>query len=326
MPVMSWCATERSCHNYRMSEVRYVTDGGLETELIFGDGMELPLFAAFPMVEDDEGRDRLARYYGEYMRIAEEAGMSFVAESPTWRANADWGSRLGYDAKDLVRVNTLAISFLTELMAASPLEDTKVSGCLGPRGDGYRPDLTMSAAEARRYHAPQVDAFADAGADAVTALTLTHVGEAAGIALAAEAAGIPAVISFTVETDGRLPDGTPLGQAIEAVDDATHGSVAMFMVNCAHPDHLSRALESEVPWTARLGGVRGNASRMSHAELDEATELDAGDPDDFGASHLPLRDALANVEVLGGCCGTDARHVRALVSAWGTPQHTTRRD
>lgn len=302
-----------------MSEVRYVTDGGLETELIFRGGMDLPLFAAFPMLDHDEGLDRLARYYREYMAIAEGADLGFVAESPTWRANTDWGARLGYDTDDLARVNTGAVTFLRDLMASVPLADTKVSGCVGPRGDGYRPDMTMSAAEARRYHAPQVAAFAHAGADIVTGTTLTHVGEAAGIAQAARDAGIAAVVSFTVETDGRLPDGTPLGEAIGAVDDATDGYAERFMVNCAHPDHLAPGLESPGAWTDRVGGLRGNASRLSHAELDEATELDSGDPHDFAMSHLPLRDALGNIEVLGGCCGTDARHVGALVSAWGRP-------
>jgi homocysteine S-methyltransferase len=211
----------------------------------------------------------------------------------------------------------MAITFLKDLMAASSLADTRVSGCLGPRGDGYRPDTTMPAHEARRQHAAQVEAFAGAGADVALAATLTHVGEAAGIALAASDAGLPVVLSFTVETDGRLPDGTPLGQAIQAVDDATDGYADRFMVNCAHPDHVYPGLDPGEPWVQRIGALRGNASRMSHAELDEAEELDAGDPDDFAASHLRLRDALPQVEVLGGCCGTDARHIRSLVAAWG---------
>jgi homocysteine S-methyltransferase len=294
----------------------YVTDGGLETELLFHDGLDLPHFAAFPLLETDAGRVRLERYYREYMGIALSADAGFIAESPTWRANRDWGARVGYDTAALSRVNQLAVEWLRDITRGSGIVSVKVSGCIGPRGDGYRPDTCMSAEEARRYHAPQADAFAGAGADMVAALTLTHVAEAVGVAMAASDAGIPVALSFTVEVDGRLPDGTPLGQAIAQVDDATGGGPIWFGVNCAHPTHVRPALRDDAGWTSRIGAIRGNASRMSHAELDNADELDAGDPDDFGATHQPLREALSSVAVVGGCCGTDARHVRAAVENW----------
>ena len=136
----------------------------------------------------------------------------------------------------------------------------------------------MSPTQAADYHRPQVEAFADSPVDLVSALTLTGPDEAVGIVDAAREAGLPVVVSFTVETDGRLPDDTALGDAVREVDDATGGAAACFMVNCAHPDHLAPAVDPAADWWPRLRGVRANASRMSHAELDDAPELDAGDP------------------------------------------------
>jgi homocysteine S-methyltransferase len=129
-------------------------------------------------------------------------------------------------------------------------------------------------------------------------------------------ADIPAAVSFTVETDGRLPTGQPLHEAIDQVDAETSSGAAYFMVNCAHPTHFADALEYDGAWRQRLVGLRANASSKSHAELDESTELDEGDPQDLGARHAALRDRLPNVTVLGGCCGTDARHVAAICAAW----------
>lgn len=302
----------------------YVTDGGLETELIFHDGLDLPHFAAFPLMDSEAGRRRLRRYYLGYAAIAREEGLGFAADAPTWRANTDWGALLGYGPADLRRVNAEAITLMREVAAESGLDGVRVGGVVGPRGDGYRPDSHMSVDDARRYHAPQMEALAGARAAVVTALTLTYVDEAVGVTMAAADAEVPVAISFTVETDGRLPDGTSLGEAIDRVDDTSRVAPAWFGVNCAHPDHVMPGLHAAAAWTGRIGQVRGNASRMSHAELDEAEALDAGDPADFGASHRPLRDMLPSVQVIGGCCGTDHRHVASLARAWGPAQGRTR--
>ena len=190
-----------------------------------------------------------------------------------------------------------------------------LSGCVGPRGDGYRPEQLMAAEEARAYHTPQIAALAQAGAEMVCAVTMTHVGEAVGVALGAEAAGLPVAISFTVETDGRLPTGEPLGEAIAEVDAATAAGPAYYMINCAHPTHFADVLRAGGGWTARVRGLRANASRCSHAELDAATELDAGDPDELAAQYAELRRLLPGLAVLGGCCGTDHRHLAAIARA-----------
>lgn len=294
----------------------FVTDGGLETELVFHDGHDLPCFAAFPLLETPEGRARLRRYYDGYLRIARDHGAGFVIETPTWRANPDWAAQLGYSSTRLDAVNRAAVALAEEVRAAAGDLTTVVSGCIGPRGDGYDPGETMTADEAQEYHLVQISTFAATTADQVTAITMTNVEEAIGVVRAAGAAGIAAAISFTVETDGRLPTGQLLHEAIEQTDAETGSSAAYFMNNCAHPTHFAAALDSSGPWRHRIVGLRANASARSHAELDESTELDEGDPTDLGVRHAELRDQLPAVAVLGGCCGTDARHVAAIVSAW----------
>jgi homocysteine S-methyltransferase len=296
----------------------YLTDGGLETTLVFHHGIDLPAFAAFPLLDTDDGRTALRDYFRPYLAAARAQGAGFVLDTATWRANADWGGQLGYDAAALDRVNRDAVAFARELRdeAGDAPAPIVVNGVLGPRGDGYVADRRMAASEALAYHAPQVRTFAGAGADLVSAITMTYAEEAVGIARAAAASGVPAVISFTVETDGRLPSGQALGEAIEQVDAETLGSPAYYMVNCAHPSHFADVVSGGGAWRDRIAGLRANASAKSHAELDAAEELDAGDPIALGSDHAALRAHLPAVRVLGGCCGTDVRHVAAVGAAW----------
>ena len=291
---------------------RWVTDGGLETDLIFHHGVDLPEFAAYPLLRSDEGRATLRTYYEGYAAIAARAGAGLRLESPTWRANPDWGAVLGDDATALDAVNHAAIEFLRGLADewGGRVDGTTVVGMVGPRGDGYAAGSAASADEAADYHAAQVASFAAAGADQVSALTMTDTHEALGVARAAAASGIPAVISFTVETDGRLPDGTPLAEAVTVVD--RESPPAYFMVNCAHPQHVLPAFADAGPWAERVRGLRTNASTQSHAELDEAETLDEGDLDVLVPAHRALEERLPALEIVGGCCGTDARHVAAL--------------
>jgi S-methylmethionine-dependent homocysteine/selenocysteine methylase len=296
----------------------FLTDGGLETTLVFHDGRELPAFAAFPLLEDEEGTERLRRYFTAYADLARQHGVGFVLESPTWRANPRWGAEIGYDEARVDALNRKAIALMEEIRAGYESEATPVviSGCLGPHDDGYAPGETLSAEAAQRFHAAQVGTFAGTAADMVTAITMTYADEAVGIARAAREAGIPSAISFTVETDGRLPSGQALGDAIAEVDAATDAAPAYYMINCAHPTHFEHVLEDGDGWRERILGLRANASTKSHAELDEATELDAGDPADLGARYIALARSLPRLRVLGGCCGTDDRHVAAICDAW----------
>lgn len=295
----------------------FVTDGGLETTLIFEQGVDLPDFASFPLVEDDDGRALLRAYFAPYVAVAREHGLGFIADTATWRASADWGDRLGYDAAALDRVNRAAVALAQEI--ADDLRGdvpVAVAGTMGPRGDGYVIDERMSPGEAQAYHAAQVRTFAQAGVDLVSAMTMTYADEATGIVRAALAEDVPAVISFTVETDGRLPDGTALADAIEQVDADTGAAAAYFMVNCAHPTHVTPALAGDGgAWRERIRGLRPNASTLSHAELDEADHLDAGDPADLGRRWAALREQVPSLGIMGGCCGTSAVHVGAICAA-----------
>jgi S-methylmethionine-dependent homocysteine/selenocysteine methylase len=294
----------------------FVTDGGLETSLIFHDGIDLPCFAAFVLLDDDAGRAALRRYFEPYLALAVAHGAGFVADTATWRANPDWAARLGYTPERLDAANRAAVAFAQELAASLPDGvPAVVNGVVGPRGDGYVADELMSADQAQAYHGRQLEVFADAGVDMASAITMTYAEEAIGIVRAAEQAGLPVAISFTVETDGRLPSGQPLADAIAQVDAETHEAAAYFMVNCAHPTHFEQVLADDGAWRERIAGIRANASRMSHAELDEAEELDDGDPAELGAQYRELRERLPRLAVVGGCCGTDQRHVGAACTA-----------
>ena len=294
----------------------FLTDGGIETTLIFHEGIALRDFAAFELLRSPEGEAALRKYFRAYAALAARFGAGIVLESATWRASADWGRRLGYAPLDLEYVNRRAVALLQGMR--EELREMRtvavVSGCVGPRGDGYQPGAVMPVEKARAYHRAQVETFAGTGADMVSAITMNYAEEAIGIVQAARDAGMPVAISFTVETDGRLPTGQPLGEAIAQVDAATGSYPAYYMLNCAHPEHFGTSLKGD--WVARIRGLRANASRKSHAELNDSAELDIGDPAELGGQYAELkRTLLPRLSVVGGCCGTDHRHVERIAAA-----------
>ncbi len=288
----------------------WVTDGGLETDLIFNHGVDLPEFASFPLVEDADGSVLIGRYYAEYAAIAAAAGAGLLLETATWRANPDWGRVIGYDDAALDRANRAAVALARRALEAAGPSQGLVSGCVGPRGDGYLAGGT-DPDEAAEYHAPQVRSLAEGGADLIHGMTMTGPAEAIGVVRTARAVNLPATVSFTVETDGRLPDGNTLAAAIAATEAAAPADY--YGVNCAHPTHVWEGLDGG-DWQQRLSYLRPNASTMSHAELDVMEDLDAGDLPLLVSSTQQLREQFPGVTVVGGCCGTDSRHVAAL---WG---------
>lgn len=302
---------------WHAADTALVTDAGLETWLLFQRGVDLPVFAAYPLVDTHDGRALLGEYYRRYAEIAAGVGAGVVLEAPTWRANPDWAATLGHDRDELARLIDASIE-LVRRVGDDWTHDAPfvVSGSVGPRGDGYRVDTAMTPDESAAYHSFQIDRMAAAGADVVTAMTMGYVGEAAGVALAAIEAGVPVVLSFTLETDGRLPSGTSLADAIAETDELTGAAPLHYMLNCAHPTHFEHVLDGSAPWASRIGGLRANASTLSHAELDEMVELDAGDPVDLAERYVDLRATLPALRVIGGCCGTDDRHVEAIAAAW----------
>jgi len=292
----------------------FLTDGGIETTLIFHNGFDLPEFAAFDLLKHDEGRQALVDYYKPYTGIAKKHGVGFILESATWRASPDWGRKIGYSSQELVEINRQAIQLLVDLRDEYEGRNSKfvISGCIGPRGDGYHPDSMMTIEEAEAYHSWQMKVLANTEVDMVTALTMTYAEEAIGVVRAAHSVGLPVVISFTVETDGSLPNGQSLKDAIQQVDKATWNGPIYYMINCAHPTHFDSILDTDEACVQRIHGLRSNASRKSHAELNESATLDDGNPVEFGQQYRVLKDRLPNLNVFGGCCGTDHRHIEMV--------------
>jgi S-methylmethionine-dependent homocysteine/selenocysteine methylase len=290
-----------------------LTDGGIETHLLFHAGFELPCFASFPLLGEPRGRAAIRDYFAPFLAIADEHGAPFALDTVTWRASRDWGARLGYDDRALAAANRDAVAFARELAGERPA--MTINGVIGPRGDGYVATERMTADEAAGYHAWQVDVLCDAGVDRITTLTLNYPDEAIGVVHATAGRGVPVVVGFTVEIDGRLADGTSIAEAIERIDAATGAGADFFLINCAHPTHVAAGLDG-APELERIGGLRANASALSHAELDEADDLDAGDPATLGRDNAALRERLPAIRLLGGCCGTDHRHVAEIVAAW----------
>ncbi|RRV03791.1 homocysteine S-methyltransferase [Pseudomonas sp. v388] len=299
----------------QMSGELFLTDGGIETTLVFHEGVELPHFAAFHLLQSPEGTAVLHKCYSAYADIATRLDTGLILEAATWRASRDWGERLGYSAYLLESANRKAVALLEAVRGAyeQAVKPIVISGCLGPRADGYRAENKMSVAAARDYHAAQIHTLADTEVDMLCAMTLNYTDEATGIALAARDAGMPLAISFTVETDGRLPDGPSLRDAIEQVDRETDSYPLYYMINCAHPTHFQTMLNQDTgPWQGRIRGIRANASSKSHAELDAATELDSGDPAELASQYVELKGQLEQLNILGGCCGTDPHHIREI--------------
>lgn len=291
----------------------YLTDAGLETDLIFNKGIDIPEFAAHTLLRHASGRLALRDYFKQFLNLARERRAGFVLDAPTWKAHRHWAASLGESPARLEQSNREAIAFMDGLR-----QDCSENTCpivlnalIGPKGDAYRPDSAISFKEAVEYHAEQLGWLATTSVDMVTAMTFTQSAEAAGVVKAATDVNLPIVVSFTVETDGALPTGQPLDEAIRYVDWATDDAVAYYMVNCAHPEHFEHVL-AQGEWRERIRGIRCNASRCSHAELDACEVLDDGDPAELAGQYRSLIQRLPWLNIVGGCCGSDIRHVTAI--------------
>lgn len=292
----------------------FLVYAGMETDLLFTQGVDLPGFASYPLLETQEGRDRLNGYFRDLISVGKEYDLGIILESPTWVANRDRGKSIGYNPQQLVELNKQAIALMCEARSEMGDLPTVISANVGPRDDAYAPKEQMSADKAEAYHSEQIAALAETDVDLISGYTLAYPAEAIGIIRAARRFNLPVVISFTVETDGNLPTGASLEEAISEVDAATDNYAAYFMINCAHPDHFRSALTG-APWMQRVQGIVANASRCSHAELNEAEELDAGNPAELGQQLAEIRQAFPWIKVLGGCCGTDIRHITNIAQA-----------
>ena len=291
-----------------------ITNGGLETSLIFQDNFSLPYFAAFTLLRSTDGLAALQRHYQDYVKLADNYQVNCILETPTWRANADWGKKLGYSKQALDTINQESVQLLKGFRDQYENEATQIiiTGCIGPKTEAYQLTKEMTIQEAQNYHRAQVNSFKAANADMITAGSLNYINEAIGIVKAAQQVEVPVVISFTVETDGKLLSGASLQTAIEKVDAITANGPIYYMINCAHPTHFKNVLVASGNWQDRIYGIRANASNKSHAELNEATELDAGNPTTFATEYNDLKRYLKNFTVFGGCCGTSKEHIEQV--------------
>lgn len=298
----------------------YLTDAGLETDLIFNQGLEIPVFAAHTLLASNRGRIALEAYFRGFLDLAKEVGAGFILDLPTWRAQRHFAPELGVSPDDLRNITREAVAFGRNLMDEyrSNAAPVLLNGLIGPCGDAYAQSSSLSAEDAEDYHSEQLGWLAEFDVDMVSAMTITSVEEAIGIGRASAGAKLPVVISFTVETDGCIPTGPPIQEAIQHTDSATNSIASYFMINCAHPEHFKGSLRDE-PWARRIRGFRCNASRKSHAELDASEFLDAGDPVELATDYRALRNALPWTNVFGGCCGSDLKHVREIAKILNVP-------
>jgi homocysteine S-methyltransferase len=289
----------------------FLTDAGVETDLIFN----LREFAAHTLLPIPQSRAALSRYFEGFLSLANQQNTGFILDTVTWKAHRHWAEKLGATDDELKAANEESVRFIAELRDrfSGNAKPIVLNGVMAPRGDAYRPEAVISMDSAEQYFAQQLGWLAATEIDMVSALTFNQAGEAAGLAKAASEVGLPAVISFTVETNGALPNGQSLTDAIAEVDAAT-GQYPANMVNCAHPDHFGDTL-LDAPWARRIRGIRANASRRSHAELDAAPELDAGNPHELAQQYRALADRMPWLNVFGGCCGSDLRHVTEIARA-----------
>lgn len=315
MPTISQVLTDT------MASQIFLTDGGLETVMVFLEGLDLPQFASFTLLDSDAGLAALMRYYNGFLDEAAVQRAGFVLDTATWRASAGWGKVMGLDPSQIDAVNRKAVAIVKDLQAARAKTGQLVltNGVIGPHGDAYAPEQILSARAAQNYHQRQVEVLAKAGVDMISAVTISSHGEAIGIAKAAATVGKPVALSFTLETDGRLISGMSLAEAVQRTDDATDGAPVWYGINCAHPDHFRHILTGD--WVARIGSLRANASRQSHAELDEAAVLDDGNPAELARDYHDLLHIMPGLRVVGGCCGTDLRHVAAIGRSCLLHQH-----
>ena len=303
--------------------VLYLTEGGQETELMYKHGHELPEFAMYPLLDDRRAVSDLTDMYTRYLEVAAAHGFVALMGGLDYRASPDWASKLGISRDGLAEFQLRSIEFLRDV--ARPFEgqipQVLIAGIVGPRGDAYGEDRTITADEAEEYHAVQIETLRQAGVDLVSAMTFNNVPEAVGVARSVAAAGLPLSLSFMVDPTGRLLTGPSLKDAVAAVDEQTGDARPDFYgVNCAHPVEIEPALVAG-PWLERLRSLRPNASMAEKQALCQIGHLEAGDPELLGAHLGALAQRLPNIDVWGGCCGTwddhlaaTARHLRPLDS------------
>ncbi|MCB8822139.1 homocysteine S-methyltransferase family protein [Microvirga rosea] len=299
------------------SGVVFLTDGGIETRLIYEFSLGLRDFASFPELFDSRGRAALRKVYTSYLDVAAQSGRPMLIGSPTWRAHPDGLRHAGFgEPDDLTRVNTEAVSFLRELRREMKLEkQVYIAGVIGPRGDGYRAEGAPQTEEAQHYHHAQARALADAGVDFLYAPTFASRTELIGVALAMAGTGCTYALAPVINGHGDLPDGSSLSEVISFIDATVQPRPLYYLTGCVHASTFSDAVADDdrlqplMP--KRLVGMKANASALPPEKLNDLDHVEGDEPAAFARGILNLHNKYS-LRILGGCCGTDAGHIRAL--------------
>jgi len=298
----------------RLENKFYLTEGGSETEILYKWSFELPEFAMFTLLDDPEADNVIRGMFRRYFDVAAEHGTAMLLNGHDYRASPDWGAKLGYSSEDLRNVQHRVIRFLDDLRAeyADRVSDVYIAACIGPRGDAYGTGGDISADESEDYHSVQLHNLDGTAADMAVAATFNNVPEAIGVIRAANSIGIPIGVSLTLTPEGRLRSGPSLREAIETIDEASGGGAVWFGTNCAHPVEFEPALADAGPWLERLRYIRPNAAKMDKIALCSLGHLEDGDPVELGQQMGEVARRFPRVDILGGCCGTDERHLSQI--------------
>jgi homocysteine S-methyltransferase len=294
----------------RSGEALFLTEGGIETELMYKWRFELPHVAVFPLLDNPDAVAVMRGIYRRSLDVAAAHGMSAMLTGLDYRASPDWGGLPGYSQEALVEANHQAIDFLRELAREynDDLPRVLVGGIIGPRGDAYELNRTITADAAEDYHATQLTTLKQADVDFAAAMTFNNIPEAIGVARAATTIGVPLVISLTVDSTSRLKSGPTVAEAVETIDAETDGAPACYMLNCSHPVEFEPGL-TDGDWIRRLRGFRPNASKMEKIALCQIGHLEEGDPVELGRLMGDLARRYPHMDIWGGCCGTGTVHL-----------------
>jgi len=290
----------------------FLTDDGIETEIMYKWGFELPHFAMYPLLDNPDAMAAMRGMYRRYLDVVARHRLSALMGGLDYRASPDWGALLGYSREGLAEANLRSIAFLRELAAeyADDIAQILIAGYVGPRGDAYKVNRTITAPEAEDYHAAQLATLREADVDLAWALTFNNIPEAIGVARAAAGIGVPLAISFTLDGASRLSSGPSLAEAIETVEAATGAAApAFYTLNCSHPLEFEPALSTQGDWIERVRGFRPNASKMDKIALCKLGHLEEGDPVELGRLMGALARRYPHMDVWGGCCGTGDVHL-----------------
>lgn len=289
----------------------YLTEGGTETEILYKWGFELPEFAMFPLLDNPKADQVIRDIYRRYFDAAEKHQTGLLILGHDYRASPDWGAKLGYTTEGLADMQRRTIEFLDDVRReyVGRVSDVYIAGCIGPRGDAYGTGGDISEEEAEEYHSVQLTTLKSTQADMAIAVTFNNVPEAVGVIRAAHRIGIPIGVSLTLTTEGVLRSGPTLREAIEVIEEKTNGSAAWYGTNCSHPLEFASALADEGPWLERLRYIRPNAVKMEKVALCKLGHLEDGDPVELGEQMGEVASKFPSADILGGCCGTDERHL-----------------